>query len=90
MVLNRASTGLSNSLDVQFLLTLTSQSHVEGSYGGGLALTLVGTGFSDSSSVTICENSCSFVSSSASEYTCLVIHSFHFLLIGNVSLELTV
>ena len=67
--------GYSNS-NIQFTYTLSisSMSAIQGSYGGGLEITLYGNGFSGlNTSVTICNANCPITNSTgASQVSCKV------------------
>lgn len=74
VVVQVASAGLSNSnVRFQYNLQVTSVSPVEGSYGGGQSLTIVGDGFNTSDViVTICEIMCRSISiNSNTQLTCV-------------------
>jgi hypothetical protein len=75
VLVQRESTGYATK-NIQFTynLAVSSVSAIEGSFGGGLEITLSGSGFAGSNtSITICNNACVVTSStSASQVSCKV------------------
>ena len=53
-------------------MNVISFSNTQGSLGGSLSLTITGQGFSQSTFITICDNSCVVKNSSIDSITCSV------------------
>ena len=71
--LNINGVGDSNSdVEYTYALSLSGLSTSEGSMGGGLGLVLTGSGFSNSSTVTICGKACVLKDSTLTSLTCTV------------------
>ena len=71
VVVQVTSQGYTNT-DISFTyrLVINSISKVEGSYGGGLSVTLSGDGFADSNTlVTICNNTCEIIPNGSNSST---------------------
>jgi hypothetical protein len=71
VVVRRSGTGDSNS-DVAYMFSLVvdSLSQSEGSIGGGLALTVLGQGFSSDTSVRVCGKECKVLESDLGRLVC--------------------
>ena len=61
-----------NNIQYKFSLAVSSLSKSEGSIGGGLSLAISGSGFSNSSTVTICDVDCRILEASLSKIICQV------------------
>ena len=81
LVVQVSSNGYTDSNNIfTYNLVVNSISSQEGSYGGGLELTLIGDGFDDlNTSITICNTSCRISNTSNSSIQCIVcVFSYNF------------